>query len=438
VALLRGYDEIGRLSASQNLQIGTNTVQPDRSFSFDPLGNVLTQTDSNTGNPGSVSLTYQAPDLDRISSVAYGAAPPSNLTYDGAGNILTQPTRSGTRTLTYFPNGKVKTIASGGTNATYAYDAFGAVQQLTLNTPSADMRQDKYFGGLVKQRTEGAASVVTRQIPAPGLVATRHGPTGGWTFAFGEPRGTRFATDQSGAFVQDIDYQPYGEVKNPAGAPPGTTNYTSEQWNGGDLLAALGVVQLGARIYDPVIGRFLSRDPIISASSPYAFAANDPINRSDPTGLCPPEQSCPDNDPPPQSVQPEVSVPSCTNDCAPSGLERGIGSTVNTTPGGAVAGGANAGSSGWLGKAIDLWTQGQDGFGIPHAVFGAIASPLADAFLNAGALKGACAASGNLNCTKTIDTPKNRAQAQPYVQGLFEFGLGIAIGELAPSEPPPN
>jgi RHS repeat-associated protein len=334
VALLRGYDEIGQLSASQNLQIGTNTVQPDRSFSFDPLGNVLTQTDSSTGNPGSVSLAYQAPDLDRIFSVAYGAAAPGNLTYDGARNILTEPTRDGTRTLTYFPNGQVKTIASGGTNATYAYDAFGAVQQLTLNTPSADMRQDKYFGGLVKQRTEGAASVVTRQIPAPGLVATRHGPTGGWTFAFGEPRGTRFATDQSGAFVQDIDYQPFGEVKNPTGAQPGTTNYTSEQWNGGDLLAALGVVQLGARIYDPVIGRFLSRDPIISAKSPYAFAGNDPINKSDPTGLCPPEQPCSDGVPPPPTDQPEVPVPSCTNDCAPSSLERGIGDSVNTIPGG--------------------------------------------------------------------------------------------------------
>jgi len=372
IALLRSYDPLGQLSASQNLQVATNTTQDDRAFTYDPLGNVLTQTDSNTGNPGSVSLTYGAPDLDRICGLAYGGAtapqaPACNVAYDGAGNILSEPTRSGTRAFTYFPSGQVKTIASGSTNATYNYDAFGAVQQLTLNTPAADMRQDKYFGGFVKQRIEGSQSVFTRQIPAPGLTATRHGPTGGWTFAFGENRGTRFATDQTGAFVQGIDYQPFGEVKNPTGGTPGNTNYTSDQFNGGDLLAALGVVQLGARIYDPVIGRFLSRDPIISARSPYAFAANDPVNKIDPTGLSEvvptkggtvdvdPQTTEPEPPPPPPASQvsdaenplaPNSSpAPEPTEEelcsCSPSLLERGIHTY------GGVVGSSGSGANGF-------------------------------------------------------------------------------------------
>jgi RHS repeat-associated protein len=297
VALLRNYDRIGRLSTSQNLQIATNTTQDDRAFSYDALGNILTQADASTGNPGSVSLSYGPPDLDRICGVAYGGAlapeaPACNVTHDGAGNVTSMPTNansvigtSGTRTFEYFPSGAVKTIADGGTNATFDYDAFGGLQQLTLNTTLADPRTDKYFGAYIKQRVENGNTVTNRQIPAPGLTATRHGPTTNWTFAFGEPRGTRFVTDKNGAFVQTIDYNPYGEVKNPTGATPGTTNYTSEQWNGGDLLKALGVVNLGARIYEPVIGRFLAPDPIISATSRYAFASNDPVNRFDPTGL---------------------------------------------------------------------------------------------------------------------------------------------------------
>src|SRR5262249_6722849 len=120
-----------------------------------------------------------------------------------------------------------------------------------------------------------------------------------WTFAVGEGRGTRFVTDQTGELVQDVDYKPYGEKApcDPTNAPgavcpnPGTKNYTNGQWNGGDLLTAtgFGVNLLGARVYDPVIGRFLSRDPIFDAGNsfnPYAFAANDPINKSDPGGLC--------------------------------------------------------------------------------------------------------------------------------------------------------
>ena len=166
------------------------------------------------------------------------------------------------------------------------YDAFGALQQLTVHTLNADRRADQYFGRYIKQRSEGSQSVINRRIPVPGAVATVHGPmTGNWTFAFGEARGTRFVTDQTGAFVQEVSYQPFGEAVGKVGATPGTTNYENEQWNGGDLLAAFGVVNLGARVYDPVIGRFLSRDPILQASNPYAFAGNDPVNSSDPTGM---------------------------------------------------------------------------------------------------------------------------------------------------------
>ena len=295
------YDPIGQLVSTTRTPVPQSV--PNLQLTYDALGNMLTQSPS-TGTSG-VTLTYQGSgDLDRICSIGYGATPPPtacNVTYDGMGNIVSQPARSGTRKLTYYASGLVKSIANGSTNATFKYDAFGAVQQMTLNTTSADVRHDKHFGGLLTQRDEGGTSVLTRTIPAPGLVATRHGPNGTWTFAFDEGRGTRFVTDQSGAFVQDMDYQAYGETTctPPAFCPtPGTKNYTSEQWNGGDALSALGVSQLGARIYDPVIGRFLSRDPLIiprtaATTNPYAFAMNDPVNRSDPSGLDPKDPESP-------------------------------------------------------------------------------------------------------------------------------------------------
>jgi RHS repeat-associated protein len=361
--ILASYDSIGRLSQAGLLGGNGLAASSTRSFTYDALGNLTQQTDASTGNPGSVSLFYQAPDLERVCSLAYGnaqAAAPCNVAYNGAGNIISQPTRTGTRTLQYFPNGAVSTIQDGGSNASFTYDAFGALQQLTVGGP-ADVRADKYFGAFIKQRKEGAQSVLARQIPLPGLTATRHGPTGGWTFAFGDGRGARFATDQTGAFVQDIDYQPFGEVRNPTGATPGSTNYTSEQWNGGDLLAAFGLVKLGARFYDPVTGRFLSRDPIIG-KNPYAFASNDPINRADPTGL---------DDPPPPDDPTKITVtagqgpqndPNYRPDDSPQGNDSGPplfnGGTPNAQPAGQsltngayqLAGGA-AGGSGSAGAA---------------------------------------------------------------------------------------
>ena len=43
---------------------------------------------------------------------------------------------------------------------------------------------------------------------------------------------------------------------------------------------------MGARYYDPNLGRFLQQDPLGGGgSSQYAYAASDPCNNSDPTGL---------------------------------------------------------------------------------------------------------------------------------------------------------
>ena len=223
-------------------------------------------------------------------------SPTCNVKYDGVGNIISQPTRTnGTRTLSYFANGQVKEITDGnGNDANFRYDAFGAVQQLVLTGNTPDTRHDQHFGGLITKRDEVVGgtrkSVLTRSIPGPGVIATRHGPTA----TRGRSRSAKDAATASSPTrtapsFRTSSYQPYGEA-NSTGAQPGAPTYTSAQWNGGDALAALGLSQLGARIYDPVIGRFLSRDPLIiprtaATTNPYAFAMNDPVNGSDPSGL---------------------------------------------------------------------------------------------------------------------------------------------------------
>jgi RHS repeat-associated protein len=220
------------------------------------------------------------------------------------------------------------------------------------------VRADKSFGAFLKQRIEGASLMLTRRIPAPGMIATRHGATGGWTFAIGDGRGTRFVTSESGRFVQGTDYQPFGEASFPTNVlirpqpSPGSTTYTSEQWNGGDLIAALGVVKLGARIYDPVIGRFLSRDPIISAGSPYTFANNDPINFGDPTGLSPEGR---DENPVPPGPGDDTSFWKCNFDCGslatevPTSLDRGLSGSLSGSFTGA-SGRASVGGAGIFSK----------------------------------------------------------------------------------------
>ncbi|XEC27504.1 ricin-type beta-trefoil lectin domain protein [Streptomyces fradiae] len=59
---------------------------------------------------------------------------------------------------------------------------------------------------------------------------------------------------------------------------------------GKDRDDASGFQPLGARLYDPVVGRFLSVDPVLDLNDPlqsngYAYAQNNPVTYSDPTGL---------------------------------------------------------------------------------------------------------------------------------------------------------
>jgi RHS repeat-associated protein len=90
----------------------------------------------------------------------------------------------------------------------------------------------------------------------------------------------------------------------PRTTPPSSSfiDDSTRLFNDGDYLP-LGVMQVGARLYAPELGRFLSRDPIrqIASSSrgnPYAFAFNDPISYADPSGLAPETSPPPDPGPP--------------------------------------------------------------------------------------------------------------------------------------------
>jgi RHS repeat-associated protein len=292
------YDQLGQLATATQTS-GASTLFAWH-FGYDPLGNIGSLTDS-AHQAANVFLGYQTNDSDRLCRIDYGLAnpppaPPCNVTNDRTGNVVSEPTRTGSRQFTYFSSGDVRTITEGSAQATFAYDPFGQAERLDIQGTPAQQRHDRRYGGLIQRREITSAgnttSLLLRSIPGTGgVVATRRGPGGDWVFEFGELRGNRFFTNQDGALVQQVDYQPYGEAKS-TGASANTPDYTSYQWNRGDALAPFGLSHLGARIYDPVIGRFMGRDPILAprtaaTSNPYAFAANDPLNFGDPSGLDP-------------------------------------------------------------------------------------------------------------------------------------------------------
>lgn len=92
----------------------------------------------------------------------------------------------------------------------------------------------------------------------------------------------------SGMPVRVRKQDPFG---NQRGADTAGQNYQGHNgFTGQTRDDASGFQPLGARLYDPVVGRFLSADPIVDLNDPlqtngYAYAHNNPVSYSDPTGL---------------------------------------------------------------------------------------------------------------------------------------------------------
>jgi RHS repeat-associated protein len=94
------------------------------------------------------------------------------------------------------------------------------------------------------------------------------------------------ASNAAGAVVWRESYRPYGErTVNSAAALDNTVWFTSRRQD-----PDTGLVYMGARYYDPVIGRFVSTDPAgfdeksVHRFNRYAYANNNPYKFRDPDG----------------------------------------------------------------------------------------------------------------------------------------------------------
>lgn len=94
-------------------------------------------------------------------------------------------------------------------------------------------------------------------------------------------------TDAAGSEVTRLVYLPFGEISkaNSAGTDTVTSKFTGQEYD-----EESNLYFYGARYYDPSIGRFISADSVIpsltdaQAYNRYAYARNNPIIYTDPTG----------------------------------------------------------------------------------------------------------------------------------------------------------
>lgn len=323
------YDHLRRITGAWSQTDATCASGPEsaavggpapyaQSYTYDQAGNRKTLVDhaTNTTTAYGYPATGQG-GPHTLTSVITGEATTS-YSYDAAGNTVSVSGPDGDVTYDWDPRGRMVAADTGEGVSEFVYGADG--ERLLRKTPQATT--------LYVHNTE-----IT--VTATGEVsAHRYYGINGATLAMLESPDGNPNTVQLHRIGSDLWGTPTSVIQNgsmnftarrmdPFGNPRGQAlpNWPTDRgFHTGTHDEVTALVQMGARYYQPSIGRFLSVDPLIDHLDPdqihgYAYANNNPLAYSDPSGLfvCAPDgiNLCADQ---PAKQQPTIKRPSRGNE----------------------------------------------------------------------------------------------------------------------------
>ncbi|MDR6639738.1 DUF6531 domain-containing protein [Paenarthrobacter nitroguajacolicus] len=273
------------------------------------------------------------------STVTDSEASPSVLgwEYDAGGRLLRETTPAGARTFAYDAAGQLLTLTEpDGARTEFVYDGLGRrVRVIGAEGSWTEYAWGPtgYLAGTIEKDRDGAEVSRHRlHVDALGELATVDGTPLWWDTAAPVPTLAGANTTQVLSLPGGVtgigeawtapgwraarptdQHDPWAVLGTPTTPAPGatTTNGAGAGAGAGAGLGAGGVLPagialtagggidiaglewLGKRAYDPATRGFLSTDPLAPVlgagwdGNPYAYAGNNPLNTSDPTGLRP-------------------------------------------------------------------------------------------------------------------------------------------------------
>ena len=266
-------------------------------FTYDPMGRLLTVT-----KDSSLAEKYQYdPNGTRIyeMNTSRGIAGRS-LTYSDEDHLLT----AGTTTYQYNVDGFLTTKTKGTDITTYDYSSRGELQSIMLpdgrfiaysHDPLGRRIAKKINGAIVEKYLwqgltrllavyDGNDNIIMRFDYADGrMPVAMTSSNNAYYLDYDQVGSLRIVADALGNVVKRIDYDSFGNMVN-------DTNPSFQipfGFGGGLHDRDTGLVRFGFRDYDPDIGRWTAKDPILFAGGDidlYGYCLNDPINIVDPDG----------------------------------------------------------------------------------------------------------------------------------------------------------
>jgi RHS repeat-associated protein len=329
--------EVGSGGSGSNLQ--------NLAYQWDLNGNLSQRQDLKQ----SLTEAFSYDNLNRLQSSTLNGTQNLSVTIDNTGNITQRVEGGVTFPYTYDTTHKhaVDTVGTGGNQTSYAYDANGNMSTrngysiswstsnlpTTINGPSGVSatfsygpdRQRKqqtavynaegdsgsettvYVAGLFEVETTPAQTHYKHFVQVPGgtqIIYDLQSVSGTQvTYVTADHLGSgNLLLNSSGTTLINENYSAYGYRRSsnwsgPLSTSSGDYSTISSTTRRGftdafhEMIDNLGLIHMNGRVYDPVIGRFLSADPLpgvvcqSQSWNPYSYVRNQPLRLTDPTGL---------------------------------------------------------------------------------------------------------------------------------------------------------
>jgi RHS repeat-associated protein len=219
----------------------------------------------------------------------------TTFTYDANGN----QTGGNGLSLTYASFNKPSSITRGTTTIGFAHDP--EHQRFKQIAPGKEVLY-LTAGGVLVEKITGTSGSVTwnnylfvagkmvgmRVERSSGEVDTRY-------FHRDHLGSVAILTDETGNVVERLSYDAWGKRRHPNGQddPAGAlASQTTRGFTGHEQLDDVGLIHMNGRVYDPLLGRFGTPDPMTENPfstqgwNRYSYVGNSPLNFSDPSGYC--------------------------------------------------------------------------------------------------------------------------------------------------------
>jgi len=273
-----------------------STAGNDRAYEFDGIGNRkkttngllgdLPTTDNwaaNSLNQYSTVANYTpAPVHDNDGNLTTGPLPAapstaSSLAWDGENRLISATVGATTITYTYDHLSRLTSATTGSTTVRYLYDGWNRIAEYNGSTQIA-----AYLWGLdlsnTPQGAGGVGGLLSISAIASGSISDTFYP------AYDGNGNVSEYVNAAGAEVAHFEYDPFGNltVDDQGNAASFPYRFSTKPQD-----AVTGLYYYGYRYYDPMTGRWPSRDPIGERGgiNLYGFVGNDAVNGLDVLGL---------------------------------------------------------------------------------------------------------------------------------------------------------